>query len=290
MARFIAKLFGFISPHRKGSFHDPHPDADLMTSPAPVSANVDFPPENPEVFISYAASDVARAAALHSRLEATGFAVWFDKARLAPACDWHKEIEARCEAARVIIPLLTPRWQHSPWTRYETYASNSVIRVLAEGTVEAVMPPPLRRWNAHALDPLTADDAAWTSLFAAIRAKLSEPLPERASRIIDMPYPANPFFTGRDDNLVRIHEELHQAPVAALTQGRVRALAAMGGVGKTTLANEYARRFWRLYPQILWVDTQTGLESGFALLFEKLFPARGGRGAEAAGEGPPGAE
>jgi hypothetical protein len=73
---------------------------------------------------------------------------------------------------------------------------------------------------------------------------------------------------------VRIHEELHSAPVAALTQGRVRALAAMGGIGKTTLANEYARRYWRLYHQILWVDARAGLESGFALLFGKLFPDR----------------
>ena len=39
---------------------------------------------------------------------------------------------------------------------------------------------------------------------------------------------------------------------------------------------EYARRFWRLYPQILWVDARVGLESGFALLFEKLFPGRAG--------------
>src|SRR5258707_15875506 len=100
--------------------------------------------------------------------------------------------------------------------------------------------PPLRRWNAVGLDPLAADDAVWRALLAAIRAKLAEPAPERAPRIIDLPYPANPFFTGRDDDLVRIHEELHAAPVAALTQGRVRALAAMGGIGKTTLANEYA--------------------------------------------------
>jgi TIR domain len=232
--------------------------------------------KSPQVFISYASDDVARAAALHAWLTAAGFEVWFDKARLAPGCDWHKEIEAGCEAARVILPLLTPRWQHSPWTKYETYASDAVIPVLADGKPEAVMPPPLRRWNAYALDPLMADDAAWGSLFSALRATLAEPVPERAPRILDLPYPANPFFTGRDDDLVSIHEELHQAPDAALTQGRVRALAAMGGVGKTTLANEYARRFWRLYPQILWVDARAGLESGFALLFEKLFPYRAG--------------
>jgi hypothetical protein len=65
------------------------------------------------VFNGYASDDVARAAALHARLTAAGFEVWFDKARLVPGCDWHKDIEARCEAARVILPLLTPRWQHS---------------------------------------------------------------------------------------------------------------------------------------------------------------------------------
>jgi hypothetical protein len=183
----------------------------------------------PELFISYASPDIDRAAALHAHLVAAGFSIWFDRARLNPGCDWHKEIEAACEAARVILPLVTPNWQKSEWTRYETYASNAVIPVLAEGKAEAVTPPPLRRLNAHTLDPLTADDPTWETLFAAIRVKLSEPVPERSPRIVDLPYPANPFFTGRDADLVRIHEELHAAPVAALTQGRVRALAAMGG-------------------------------------------------------------
>ena len=52
----------------------------------------------------------------------------------------------------------------------------------------------------------------------------------------------------------------------------------MGGIGKTTLANEYARRYWRLYPQILWVNARAGLESGFALLFGRLFPGRSDAG------------
>ncbi len=240
----------------------------------PDSGDTDDRPEKPELFISYASGDVARAAALHARLAAAGFVVWFDRIRLTPGCDWHAAIEAGCEAARVVLPVVTPRWAGSEWTRYETYAHDAVIPVLAEGKAEDVMPPPLRRWNAVALDPLAADEAAWQALLDAIRGKLAEPVPERAARIVDLPYPANPFFTGRDDDLVRIHEELHAAPVAALTQGRVRALAAMGGIGKTTLANEYARRYWRLYSQILWVDARFGLESGFALLFGKLFPGR----------------
>jgi hypothetical protein len=230
--------------------------------------------EHPELFISYASGDLAPAAALHALLAAEGFRVWFDKVRLTPGCDWHKEIEAGCEAARVILPLITPRWAKSEWTRYETYAHDTIIPVLAEGNAVDVMPSPLRRWNAVVLDPLAVDDGARQALLTAIRAKLEELPPELAARIVDLPYPANPYFTGRDDDLVRVHEELHAAPVAALTQGRVRALAAMGGIGKTTLANEYARRYWRLYPQILWINARAGLESGFALLFGKLFPGR----------------
>jgi hypothetical protein len=78
-------------------------------------------PGNPELFISYASADLGRAAPLHARFAAEGFRVWFDKARLTPGCDWHKEIEA----ARVVLPLITPRWARSEWTRYETYAHNT---------------------------------------------------------------------------------------------------------------------------------------------------------------------
>jgi hypothetical protein len=77
---------------------------------------------------------------------------------------------------------------------------------------EAVMPPPLRRPNGVVLDPLVADEAVWQTLLAAIRAKLAEPMPEQAPRIIDLPYRPNPFFIGRDDDLVLIHEDLHGAP------------------------------------------------------------------------------
>jgi hypothetical protein len=38
-----------------------------------------------------------------------------------------------CDAARVVLPLMTPRWAKSAWTRYETYDHDAIIPALAEG-------------------------------------------------------------------------------------------------------------------------------------------------------------
>ena len=80
-----------------------------------------------DCFLSYASKDLAHAEAVHGRLTGAGFKVWFDKARLQPGYDWHKEIEESCENSRVVLPLLTPHWKQSEWTRYETYGAGAVI-------------------------------------------------------------------------------------------------------------------------------------------------------------------
>jgi hypothetical protein len=110
-------------------------------------------PPNPELFISYASGDLDRASVLHTRLVAEGFTVWFDKARLSPGCDWHKEIEAGCEAARVMLPLITPNWARSEWTRYETYPHKTIMTQLAEGKTKVAKPTPVRRQNRLTLQP-----------------------------------------------------------------------------------------------------------------------------------------
>jgi hypothetical protein len=54
--------------------------------PLPDPQAADDRPERPELFISYASGDLDRADALHTRLAAEGFRVWFDKVRLTPGC------------------------------------------------------------------------------------------------------------------------------------------------------------------------------------------------------------
>jgi hypothetical protein len=110
---------------------------------------------------------------------------------------------------------------------------------------------------------------------------------ERRKRILDaaegrsqaLKPPPRPFmgvppriasFTGRVDKLDRLDAILMRDKPAAVTQasvGRV-AIQGMGGVGKTSLAIEYAHLFRGLYAGVCWcpAETRTGLLSSLANL------------------------
>jgi hypothetical protein len=91
------------------------------------------------------------------------------------------------------------------------------------------------------------------------------------------PPPPRPFigvppriasFTGRADELDRLDGILMHDKPAAVTQAHVgrAAVQGMGGVGKTSLAIEYAHRFRGLYAGVCWcpAETRTGLLSALA--------------------------
>jgi tetratricopeptide (TPR) repeat protein len=209
-----------------------------------------------DVFISYKAEDLALAEDLNARLVAEGFKVWFDRARLDPGCNWYEEIEAGCEASRIILPVLTPRWQASQWTKFETYGHECVIPLLFEGDFETAAPTPLKEFQV--VDLREPTEEKWRGLLEAVRRDVSETPPEKAPRFVHVPYAHNRFFVGREELLLEIHEKLASVPTVALTHAPAFVLAGLGGVGKTTAAREYVEHFWRLYRQILWVQAGGG--------------------------------
>ncbi len=85
-----------------------------------------------------------------------------------------------------------------------------------------------------------------------------------------VPFLHNPYFTGRDEILLRLHRTLAADNTVALSQ--TRAISGLGGIGKTQTAIEYAYRYANEYEAVLWVqaDSHETLVSDFAKLSQTL--------------------
>lgn len=67
-----------------------------------------------------------------------------------------------------------------------------------------------------------------------------------------VPYPRNPFFTGREEVLQLLHQTLHPQHIH-----RSCTLSGMGGIGKTHTALEYSYRAINDYTAIFWLNAET---------------------------------
>ncbi len=74
------------------------------------------------------------------------------------------------------------------------------------------------------------------------------------SVIWNVPYRRNPFFTGRDYFLARLHALLTSSRAIALSQ--TQAISGLGGIGKTQTALEYAYRHRNDYQAVLWARAE----------------------------------
>ena len=73
--------------------------------------------------------------------------------------------------------------------------------------------------------------------------------------IFDCP-PRNPWFTGRDEEILTLRERLCQTGKAAIGQ----AISGLGGIGKTQTAIEYAHRHRDQYDAVFWINAATDLD------------------------------
>lgn len=84
------------------------------------------------------------------------------------------------------------------------------------------------------------------------------------ARVWTIPYLRNLYFTGRERILARLHTNLGEHNIVAVSQAR--AISGLGGIGKTQTALEYAYRYAEEYDLVLWVraDSREALLQQFA--------------------------
>ncbi|GCD97541.1 FxSxx-COOH system tetratricopeptide repeat protein [Embleya hyalina] len=103
-----------------------------------------------------------------------------------------------------------------------------------------------------------SEEHARTALLAAFGRTPSEAPPAEGPRFpgtkprVSQLLPRHSAFTGRDDILERLRDQLAKGATAVLPQ----ALHGLGGVGKTQVALEYAHRFAADYDIIWWVSAE----------------------------------
>ena len=69
----------------------------------------------------------------------------------------------------------------------------------------------------------------------------------------NLPHKRNPYFTGREEKLKSIRDNFKQKDIVSLTQS----VTGLGGVGKTSVALEYAYAYFKEYNTIWWINAET---------------------------------
>jgi hypothetical protein len=196
-------------------------------------------PAESNLFISYARKDGAGLAGqLMKSLEAKGFKVWLDTARLHGGAGWTAEIEQAIDRSRVVLALLTRGSYESDICRAEQLRSlrkqKVVIPLLAQG--DADRPLHLEAKEYRDFSTSAKYKAQFRLLMEDIReGRNGVPLRQefRSTRMTTLP-PLPRNYIERPEALLRLRNAVitdDPGPSIALT-----ALQGMGGIGKTILA------------------------------------------------------
>jgi hypothetical protein len=203
---------------------------------------------------------------------------WHDR-KIGAGSEWKDAIDSNLEAADIILLLISADFLASDYC-YAVEMQRAMQKHQEKSAV--VIPVLLRPCDLKGaefmklqglprdLKPVTTwqnQDQAFTDIVLGIRAvaedirnkgihAVADNLGLSISRapLFNVPVPRNPFFTGRGDILVQLHERLSAQHAIAITPSKkATALSGLGGVGKTQTVAEYAHRYQAEYSAVLWV-------------------------------------
>jgi tetratricopeptide (TPR) repeat protein len=230
------------------------------------------PGQRYDFFLSRRGSVAAIAQEVTDVLKENGYRVFTQDYDIPITANFIEEMHEAVKNSRDLVVLFTHDYEQSPYTRMEFTSFEANAAQSAEKRRMVILrcedAPLLGLFAPHVYQDLVgigeAEERRSRILAAAEgRSQALEPPPRP---FIGVP-PRIARFTGRSDELDRLDAILMHKP-AAVTQASVgrAAVQGMGGVGKTSLAIEYAHRFRGLYAGVCWcpAETRTGLLSALA--------------------------
>jgi len=243
-----------------------------------------------DFFISYTHADQRWAEWIAWHLEEAGYHTILQAWDLLAGSNFILEMNAAARQATRTIAVLSPDYFTSKFTPSEWAAA---FKRDPTGDQGLLLPVRVRPCDVEGLlgqvvyiDLVDQDETtARATLLHSItheRRKPSSPpafpstlhsshAPEHPSfpgalpAVWNIPYPRNPYFTGREEVLHRLAASLRTGETVGISQPQ--AVHGLGGVGKTQIALEYAYRYYQDYDTVLWTraDTQEALISGFVV-------------------------
>jgi hypothetical protein len=206
------------------------------------------------VFLNYASEDRERAVWLQARLlEAGMLEVWLDRTKIEGGERWKREIGEGLLRSTVLLALLT-KSSTDPSREmivYERSEAKRLLKPIIPLRFDAEVKPPEHLAHLHYIDFTVDENAALLQLLNRIgdytlRYTSQPKLPGEP--------PSGGTFVGRDTELQELFAMIVGTDARAATGRPAVVIQAMGGQGKTVLAEELVRRIAVRYPGGLLIE------------------------------------